>query len=107
MIGSHPYGLAWDMSTQLTWAKHACVPPGGWDHISDRHDHDVILPGFRTLHMVILQGRYPWRIRTLPGLAIITFETRTDASIVFHQPYFGWNTSIPSWTERHSNSEST
>lgn len=40
-MGNKSYGLAWDMDTQLAWAKLRTTV--GWDHISDytRHDHDI------------------------------------------------------------------
>ncbi|MGQ7146803.1 TonB-dependent receptor plug domain-containing protein, partial [Escherichia sp. SS-MK2] len=40
-MGNKSYGLAWDMDTQLAWAKLRTTV--GWDHISDytRHDHDT------------------------------------------------------------------
>ena len=57
-MGNKSYGLAWDMDTQLAWAKLRTTV--GWDHISDytRHDHDIWYTELH-VHMVIFQGVAP------------------------------------------------
>ncbi len=94
-MGNKSYGLAWDMDTQLAWAKLRTTV--GWDHISDytRHDHDIWYTELSCTYGDI-SGRC-----TRGGLGHIsqavdnyTFKTRLDwqkfaVGNVSHQPYFG------------------
>lgn len=52
-MGNKSYGLAWDMDTQLAWAKLRTTV--GWDHISDYTRHDLCLSsvGGLSIAMVI------------------------------------------------------
>lgn len=112
-MGNKSYGLAWDMDTQLAWAKLRTTV--GWDHISDytRHDHDIWYTELSCTYGDI-SGRC-----TRGGLGHIsqavdnyTFKTRLDwqkftVGNVSHQPYFGAEYIYSdAWTERHNQSES-
>ncbi len=112
-MGNKSYGLAWDMDTQLAWAKLRTTV--GWDHISDytRHDHDIWYTELSCTYGDIT-GRC-----TRGGLGHIsqavdnyTFKTRLDwqkfaVGNVSHQPYFGAEYIYSdAWTERHNQSES-
>lgn len=112
-MGNKSYGLAWDMDTQLAWAKLRTTV--GWDHISDytRHDHDTWYTELSCTYGDIT-GRC-----TRGGLGHIsqavdnyTFKTRLDwqkfaVGNVSHQPYFGAEYIYSdAWTERHNQSES-
>lgn len=112
-MGNKSYGLAWDMDTQLAWAKLRTTV--GWDHISDytRHDHDIWYTELSCTYGDIT-GRC-----TRGGLGHIsqavdnyTFKTRLDwqkfaVGDVSHQPYFGAEYIYSdAWTERHNQSES-
>lgn len=100
-MGNKSYGLAWDMDTQLAWAKLRTTV--GWDHISDytRHDHDIWYTELSCTYGDI-SGRC-----TRGGLGHIsqavdnyTFKTRLDWQnspwVMFRiNPTSARNTSIP------------